>query len=61
MSLKDLRTKKKLTQKQVSQKLEWTQAEYSQLENGKRGIEAKKAKQLADTLGVKLDELIKHL
>lgn len=61
MSLKDLRTKKKLTQKQVSQKLEWTQAEYSQLENGKRGIEAKKAKELANVLGVTVNKLIENL
>ena len=61
MSLKDLRIKKNMTQKQVSQKLEWTQAEYSQLENGKRGIEAKKAKELANVLGVTVNKLIENL
>lgn len=61
MSLKDLRTKKKLTQKQVAEKINMDRTDYVRLENGKRGIEAKKAKQLADTLGVKLDDLIKHL
>ena len=61
MSLKDLRTKKKLTQKQVAEKIGMDRTDYTRLENGKRGIEAKKAKELANVFGVKLDELIKHL
>lgn len=61
MSLKQLRIKKCLSQKALGDKINWTQKEISKLESGKRGIELKQAKQLADTLGVKLDELIKHL
>lgn len=61
MSLKELRIKRGVSQRYVSEKIGMTQQQYSKLEQGKSGIEAKKAKQLADTLGVKLDDLIKHL
>ena len=61
MSLKELRIKKGMSQTTLAKEIGWRQAEYSKLESGKRGIELKQAKQLADTLGVKLDELIKHL
>lgn len=61
MSLKELRKKKEFTQKFVAEKIQMDRTEYVRLESGKRGIELKQAKQLADTLGVKLDELIKHL
>ena len=61
MSLKELRKKKEFTQKFVAEKIGMDRTEYVRLESGKRGIELKQAKQLADTLGVKLDDLIKHL
>ena len=61
MSLKQLRINNGMSQKTLAEKIGWKQAEYSKLESGKRGIELKQAKQLADTLGVKLDDLIKHL
>lgn len=61
MSIKELRIKKGLSQKALGEKIHWTQKEISKLESGKRGIELKQAKQLADTLGIKLDDLIKHL
>lgn len=61
MSLKQLRIKKGLSQKELGDKINWTQKEVSKLESGKRKIDFVKGVELAKVLGVKLDELIKHL
>ena len=61
MSLKELRIKKGMSQTTLAKEIGWRQAEYSKLESGKRKIDFVKGVKLAKVLGVKLDELIKHL
>lgn len=61
MSLKQLRVKKKLTQKQVAELIGMDRTEYTRLENGKRSIELMKAKELANVLGVTVNKLIENL
>lgn len=61
MSLKELRIKRGVSQRYVSEKIGMTQQQYSKLEQGKRSIELKQAKELANVLDVSIDTLIKHL
>ena len=61
MSLKELRINRGVSQRYVSEKIGMTQQQYSKLEQGKSGIEAKKAKELANVLGVTVNKLIENL
>lgn len=61
MSLKELRIKRGVSQRYVSEKIGMTQQQYCKFEQGKSRIDFVKGVKLAKVLGVKLDELIKHL
>lgn len=57
MSIKDLRLRHNLSQKELAAELGINQSSLSQYETGTRGIDANTAKQIADIFGVSLDEI----
>ncbi len=58
MTLKELRTRKGLTQAEVAEKLNLSRASYTNIENGKRGMEASQIAKLSEILDCSADEII---
>lgn len=57
-NLKDIRSRKKLTQTQIAEKLGMTYQEYQKIEAGKTVIRADKLFHICETLDVSADELL---
>lgn len=58
-NLKNIRTKKKMSQSDIARALEVHRAYISGIESGKRNPTLSTIKKLADALGVSADELLK--
>ncbi len=57
--IKEIRTKKELTQDQLSEKAHISKGFLSDIENNKRNISSMKLLEIANTLGVSVDYLLK--
>ena len=59
-NIKKYREAKNMTQEELAQMLGVTSSNISQIESGDRGLNIKKADNLAQALGVSLNELLKE-
>ena len=57
LRLKNIRTEKKITQEEIAKRIEVTKAYISRVKKGTRDINLSLAADIADYLGVSLDEL----
>lgn len=60
LKIKEVRLSKKMTQQDVSEKLNMTQQEYQRIESGKTSPGIKKLIDIALVFNVKLDDLITY-
>ncbi|MFV0497460.1 MAG: LexA family protein [Candidatus Fimivivens sp.] len=58
MTLKELRTRRGLTQADVARELGLSRASYTNIENGKRGLEASQIAKLSEILNCSADEIV---
>lgn len=59
-AIKDIRTKRNLTQGQLADKIGQTQANVSRYENGERKLDLETAAKIAKALGCKVDDLVRE-
>ena len=59
-AIKDIRTKRNLTQEQLADKIGKTQANVSRYENGERKLDLETAAKIAKALGCTVDDLVRE-